>query len=240
MPGLGRASCPEFLADPNLGTQPDRPPTDREPMVEPVAFRQQAGRSELGAAVPACGLVNTRKQEDFSSLLRRQLGPPLSPAEGNAEPAPSRFGAGRSDREMPASGELPAGLAPDAESGVRCGSGEAAAWLLLVSPPGGDAASSVATNSLTTMAPSRTLEPELALAAERWLRRLSWGGDGRRATARLELGAGALSGAELVVTAEGGHISLDLRLPTDAEGGLADRIRRRLEAKGYSADVTIR
>jgi hypothetical protein len=141
---------------------------------------------------------------------------------------------------MPVTGELLVGLAPDAESGVRAGSGEAAAWLMLVSPPGGEAGSSVATSSLMTTAPSRHLEPDLALAAERMLRRLSWGGDARRGTARLELGAGALSGAELVVTAEGGHISLDLRLPTDADGGLADRIRRRLEARGYSADVTVR
>jgi hypothetical protein len=141
---------------------------------------------------------------------------------------------------MTATGELLGGLAPEAESGLRTGSGEAAAWLMLVSPPGGEAASSVATTSLVTTAPSRNLEPELTLAAERWLRRLSWGGDARRGTARLELGAGALSGAELVVTAEGGHISLDLRLPTDADGGLADRIRRRLEARGYSADVTVR
>jgi hypothetical protein len=209
-------------------------------MVQPVGFREPSGRPEGRSVLTGNAPLSIRKNEDFSSLLRRPPGPALAPNKDGSELDLHRFEGGRSDHEMPASEELPVGLAPDVESGLRLGSGEAAAWLLLISPTSGEGASAAATTSLVAAAPVRNLEPELTLAAERWLRRLSWAGDGRRGTARLELGAGALAGAELIVTAEGAHISLDLRLPLDVDGGLADRIRGRLEARGYSADVTVR
>jgi hypothetical protein len=78
---------------------------------------------------------------------------------------------------------------------------------------------------------------DLAMA-ERWVRRLAWGTDGRRGTARLEIGAGGLEGAELVVTTEAGHVSVDVRLPAAADVALSERLRSRLEARGYSATIT--
>jgi hypothetical protein len=74
--------------------------------------------------------------------------------------------------------------------------------------------------------------------AERWVRRLAWGTDGRRGTARLEIGAGKLEGAELVVTSEAGSVSVELRLPEAAEAALAERLCGQLTARGYAASIT--
>jgi hypothetical protein len=88
---------------------------------------------------------------------------------------------------------------------------------------------------------SRAGEAQVAVLVERWVRRLSLGGDPRRAAARLEIGAGRYAGAELVVVAEAGRISVELSLPSGGtEPDLADRLRRRLEGRGYGAEVTVR
>lgn len=69
------------------------------------------------------------------------------------------------------------------------------------------------------------------------VRRVAWSGDGRRGTMRLEIGAGALRGATLVVHAEGGRVRVQL----DAPGGLdadewRERITRRLARRGIEAE----
>ena len=61
-----------------------------------------------------------------------------------------------------------------------------------------------------------------------------------RAAVRLEIGTGRYAGAELVVVAEPERIAVELRLPEAAtESGLAERLRERLEARGYGADVKV-
>ncbi len=65
------------------------------------------------------------------------------------------------------------------------------------------------------------------------VRKIAWSGDGRRGSVRLELGAGALSGATLLVHADGGQVRVALQAPpvTDLEDWRA-RIAGRLAAKG--------
>lgn len=79
--------------------------------------------------------------------------------------------------------------------------------------------------------PALTLPDELAL--ERLVRRFAWGGNGKRGSARIELGSGALAGATLVVHAEGREVSIEVE---GGQGGavedLARRVKARLDSKG--------
>ena len=76
---------------------------------------------------------------------------------------------------------------------------------------------------------------------ERWVRRVALGGDQRRGAVRLDIGQGRFSGAELLVVAEAGQVSVELQLPsTVAQGDLSERLRARLERRGYAAEVSVR
>jgi hypothetical protein len=82
---------------------------------------------------------------------------------------------------------------------------------------------------------------ELSELVERWVRRVAVGGDPRRGVARLDIGQGRFSGAELLVVAEAGRVSVELTLPSAAgDAGLSERLRARLERRGYAADVVVR
>ena len=71
-------------------------------------------------------------------------------------------------------------------------------------------------------------------------RRVAWGGDRRKGSARIELSEGALAGATLVVHTEQRSVSVELELPAGARGtGLEERLRERLEARGFSASVRV-
>lgn len=69
------------------------------------------------------------------------------------------------------------------------------------------------------------------------VRRVAWSGDGRRGTVRLELGSGALAGAELVVHADEGRVRVQLRAPAGVDlRPLRERIAIRLAARGVALD----
>jgi len=71
-------------------------------------------------------------------------------------------------------------------------------------------------------------------------RRVAWGGDRRKGSARIELAEGALAGATLVVHAEEREVKVELELPAGAgSGGWPARIAERLEARGFSAQVRV-
>ena len=72
-------------------------------------------------------------------------------------------------------------------------------------------------------------------------RRVAWGGDRRKGSARIELSEGALAGATLVVHAEQRSVSVEIELPAGAgaTGGLQQRLLERLEARGFAARVRI-
>lgn len=74
---------------------------------------------------------------------------------------------------------------------------------------------------------------------ERVVERLSFGGDRRMGTARLELG-GAWTGTVLVVHASGREVRLELSLAAGGDGrALAERLAARLRARGLTTDVSI-
>jgi hypothetical protein len=65
------------------------------------------------------------------------------------------------------------------------------------------------------------------------VRKIAWSGDARRGSVRIELGAGALSGATLLVHADGGQVRVALQAPPGADLiGWRARITERLKAKG--------
>jgi hypothetical protein len=72
-------------------------------------------------------------------------------------------------------------------------------------------------------------------------RRVAWGGDRRKGTARIELSEGALAGATLVVHTEQRSVSVEIELPggSNAGQGLEQRILDRLEGRGFAARVRI-
>jgi len=72
-------------------------------------------------------------------------------------------------------------------------------------------------------------------------RRVAWGGDRRKGTARIELSEGALAGATLVVHAEQRSVSVEIELPdgSSAGQGLEQRILDRLAGRGFAARVRI-
>jgi hypothetical protein len=74
--------------------------------------------------------------------------------------------------------------------------------------------------------------------AVQWVRRLSAGGDGSQASVRLEFGRGALDGASVIISTDHGQLSVTVEaangFDTDA---LAERLRRRLSAKGLAVET---
>ena len=72
-------------------------------------------------------------------------------------------------------------------------------------------------------------------------RRVAWGGDRRKGSARIELSEGPLAGATLLVHTEQRAVNVELELP--AGGSLAgdwqQRIVDRLEERGFSAQVRV-
>jgi len=67
----------------------------------------------------------------------------------------------------------------------------------------------------------------------RFVRRIAWSGDAHTGTARLELGAGELTGATLTIHAEGGAVRVSLELPPGVDRAeWRDRIAKRLGARG--------
>ena len=68
------------------------------------------------------------------------------------------------------------------------------------------------------------------VALESVVRRFAWGGNGRRGTARIELGSGAFAGLTLLLSAEDGSVRLDVE--GDPTGEQTRRLTARLRARG--------
>lgn len=139
---------------------------------------------------------------------------------------------------MPLEQEPSRSLAPEDQPSLGGGGADLAEWLSLINPRGGLEAAPV------VVAPPTSTHPgvaEVAQLVERWVRRVALGGDQRRGAVRLDIGQGRFSGAELLVVAEAGRVSVELRLPASvAEGDLSKRLQARLEQRGYAADVLVR
>ena len=142
-----------------------------------------------------------------------------------------------SEKEMSREGESLPPLAPEDQSSLGRGGGEVAEWFSLINPTGGVEAAPTA----PTQVIAQPLAAEVAELVERWVRRAALGGDQWCGAVRLDIGQGRYSGAELLVVAEAGHVSVELQLPANlVEGDLSERLRSRLERRGYAADVVVR
>ena len=91
----------------------------------------------------------------------------------------------------------------------------------------------VPTSTIDDGAVGRTLALQTLLV--RCARRVAWGGDGRRGTARIEVGEGALAGAVLVVSAVDREIDVEISLPdASLDTGWRERVVTRLRRRGFT------
>jgi hypothetical protein len=91
-------------------------------------------------------------------------------------------------------------------------------------------ATGAAASSLRAAASLEDLVPAL-------VRRIAWSGDRHRGSVRVELGAGELAGATLLVHAEGGRVRVHLDVPPGVDAGRWQRrICRRLTSRGVATD----
>ena len=207
-------------------------------MVQPLPRVTSGGRPEQLPPIPSCRPITTGKYDEFRTHLRK-----LSEPSGGLEPAPATMPGAMQEarhfrREMSPEPDLPGRLAPEDQPSVGGGPGDLAEWLSLINPSGGVDPSPMA-------APAPALAPpgvaEVAELVERWVRRAAVGGDQRRGAVRLDIGQGRFSGAELLVVAEAGRVSVELNLPPSlAQGDLSERLRSRLEGRGLEAEVVVR
>jgi hypothetical protein len=81
------------------------------------------------------------------------------------------------------------------------------------------------------------LAPSLEHLMTALVRRVAWSGDGRRGSARLEIGAGALAGATLVIHADDGRVRVHLDVPPGIDvSAWRERIARSLAARRIATD----
>ena len=107
-------------------------------------------------------------------------------------------------------------LAPPFGSSAGAGTGEAT-----------DAPAAVARSSLEELLPAL-------------VRRVAWSGDGRKGTVRLELGAGGMAGAEVVVESDHGRVRVQLKAPAGVDGeAWRRRVEGRLTARGLQVDGVV-
>jgi hypothetical protein len=238
MPGLGPDLLQEFLADGNLGTQPEPALADRVFMVQPVPGATAGGRPEAAHQGPRAKPATLCDRSQFSTHLRRPTELAGGPQRSAQKPVEPMVDPEYRGHEISLRPDLSASLAPEEQPSLGPGRGELAEWLWLINPSGG-----IEAPPLVAPAPPA---PQAAVAAvaelvERWVRRVALGGDQRRGAVRLDIGQGRFAGAELLVVAEDGRVSVELSLPPSiADADLSARLRSRLERRGYEADVLVR
>lgn len=205
-------------------------------MVQPLPPTTPGRRPESAAAHIRNQSINISKCEEFRKHLRRSpegLPAPADAAADRPEPALTNR---NEEREMGSESEASRTLAPEEQSSWGRGSLDPAEWLSTVTSGAG-----LGSGQTEPIAAARAPEPQLSELVEGWVRRLSVGGDQRRAVARLDIGHGAYAGAELVIATEGGAVQVELTLPEGAPTtDLSERLISRLTARGYEAQVAVR
>ena len=188
-----------------------------------VAVGRSAGCRAATASLAKTSTIG--KCDEFSQTLWARVleAPRCQQFAGTRGCAHDRFGAAHARREIhpgdPALTGSRRRSCPPADQGPL-GAGDLAEWLSLINPPGG-------VESQAPEAAARPAAPgafEVAELVERWVRRMAVGGDQRRGVARLEIEQGRFSGAELLVVAEGGRITVE-----------AERARRRCGRRALGA-----
>jgi hypothetical protein len=204
-------------------------------MVQPLSPASPAKRPELPAARPVSNGLTIGNNENFRRLMRAANEPPVSIVSGDPTGASETRQPLREHREIPEGEERSGALAPDDQSSWGRVNPDPAEWLSVITSTGGVSESRPA--EATAPAPA----VELSELVSGWVRRVALGGDPRRAVARLDIGHGRYAGAELLITAEGSRISVELTLPEGvAVADLSERLGSRLTARGYAAEVAVR
>ena len=161
-----------------------------------------------------------------SLLLRRPVDPPSSGAKQQHEPArrvawPGPARQTIADDEIDPLHRHRAALAAPETCDTRFLSSPAST---LASPAAPAAAPAPAAASLEELLPAL-------------VRRIAWAGDRHRGSVRLELGAGELAGATLLVHADGGRVQVQMSTPAGVDtAAWRSRITRRLAARGIPTD----
>jgi hypothetical protein len=89
--------------------------------------------------------------------------------------------------------------------------------------------------AVPTLSTLERVEPTIEAMLGRVVKRIAWGGDGRRGTARLELGSGELAGAVILLEADERGVEIDVELPAGCSADVwRDRILERLRDRGLS------
>lgn len=208
-------------------------------MVQALNPAQQGGRPASVGRASARSPASIRQNEEFRHVLRAStdrhcppgLAPASAPAAVGSSPAPRAENNGDSGPRQTQD--------PESGSGMGCFAGDPAGWLALLNPPPAGEAVRAGEPQLTS---SHGPAVDLSGLVERWVRRVGLGGDPRRGVARIDIGQGRFAGAELLIVAEAGHVSVELSLPAavGAELELSGRLRARLERRGYAVDVMVR
>ncbi len=210
-PGPG---CSIFLS--TLGAAP----SERGMMIHTLAaLARRALALPLGSVAPPTpsAPAGTGGKGEFARLMR----PAAGPASARAAPP-------REDDPLPGRHDLAEGACPSS-----CGTAvPAAAPPLFTAQP---------TPEPATPAGATSAQARGAVALqELWpalVRRVAWDGDSRRAAMRLELGAGALAGAVLLLRYDEGHVRVTLSDPSGADlDAWRARIAARLAAAGLQVE----
>lgn len=207
-------------------------------MVQPPPRVSPSGRPDCVLTRSASKPITTGKYEEFRNHLRKILDRPTGAGQALPTPETRSSDARLTEREILSRPDVLPSLAPEVEPSVGRGGGEVAEWFSLINPAGG-VAQPTSTPQVAALTPLAVAE--VTQLVERWVRRMALGGDQRRGAVRLDIGQGRFAGAELLVVAEAGHVSVELNLPpslVDAE--LSERLRSRLERRGLAADVVVR
>ena len=211
--------------------------------VSPVRGTNPADRTVVRHS--ADSRTRTGSSSPFAELLQRPprgLVPAHGPVEyGNHSPPPQTVAEG-GVRAAQARGRRHAEEAPDGEGrATKPGSEAALDPLYCQLAVNQELGSFVQPNPLASLTPAALpLREDLQNLLTGLARRVAWGGDRRKGSARIELSEGALAGATLVVHADQQTVSVELELPAGMAGqGWQERIAQRLEERGFAARVEV-
>ncbi|MCU0656156.1 MAG: hypothetical protein MUF64_13160 [Polyangiaceae bacterium] len=83
--------------------------------------------------------------------------------------------------------------------------------------------------------------PPVDQLVDRLLRRLALGGSRHRGTALLEVGAGSLQGATIVIHAEDARLRIEIETPdTEAARRWQQGVQAKLRERGFEAEILLR
>jgi len=90
---------------------------------------------------------------------------------------------------------------------------------------------------MTEAAPAARAHVSLEDLVPALVKKIAWAGDGRRGSARIEIGAGELAGATLIVHADEGKVRVELSVPAGVDTEQwRDRLEKRLGARGLDVE----